>query len=304
MAPEKQFFALGECMLELSGAPGGSLTMAYGGDTLNTCVYLARLGMATAYVTVLGDDANSGWLLEQWQNEGIDTQGVTRLAGGKPGLYWIHLDTSGERSFSYWRGESAARSLLGNDEQMNQLHSVMADGYLCYLSGITLSILSPHARERLWHLLDGLRAKGVLVAFDSNFRSAGWASADVAREAFERTLSHVDIALPTFGDEALLYGDETAAHTADRLHTHGVSEVVVKQDAEGCRVSLGSLEAWIPAMPVRRVVDTTAAGDAFNAAYLAARYQGLDCEQAAARGHQLAAEVIQFPGAIIPRDVM
>lgn len=278
--------------------------MAYGGDTLNTCVYLARLGMATAYVTVLGDDANSSWLLEQWENEGIDTQRVTRLAGGRPGLYWIHLDASGERSFSYWRGESAARSLLGNDEQMKQLQSAMADGYLCYLSGITLSILSPHARERLWHLLDGLRAKGVIVAFDSNFRPAGWATADVARDAFERTLSRVDIALPTFDDEVLLYGDESAEHTANRLHAHGVSEVVVKQGAEGCRVSLGSSETWIPATPVGQVVDTTAAGDAFNAAYLAARNQGLDCEQAAARAHQLAARVIQYPGAITPREVV
>ena len=112
MSDLRGVFALGECMLELSGAPGSSVNTAYGGDTLNTAVYLSRLGISTTFLSALGDDASSDWLLQQWREEGIDTRWVRRIPGAKPGLYWIHLDDSGERTFTYWRGSQQRAKCL------------------------------------------------------------------------------------------------------------------------------------------------------------------------------------------------
>ena len=300
MSDLRGVFALGECMLELSGAPGSSVNTAYGGDTLNTAVYLSRLGISTTFLSALGDDASSDWLLQQWREEGIDTRWVRRIPGAKPGLYWIHLDGSGERTFTYWRGDSAARQVLDGSEYATNLANLIPVDSFFYLSGITLSILSDPARETLWSLLQGLRKKGVRICFDGNFRPAGWGSLHSAQEAFKKTLNQVDIALPTFDDEAMVFADKTPEETVLRLQQMGVGEVVVKLGAEGCYVARGDISTWVPTQTQPSVVDTTAAGDAFNAAYLAARIRGLDPIAAAHQGHTLAGRVIEHRGAIMP----
>ena len=85
-----------------------------------------------------------------------------------------------------------------------------------------------------------------------------------------------------------------------RLADAGVSEIVVKMGASGCRVRSGADSLAIECEPVANVVDTTAAGDSFNAAYLAARIRGRDVADSARLAHRLAATVIQHRGAIIP----
>ena len=300
MSGLREVFALGECMLELSGTPGSSVNTAYGGDTLNTAVYLSRLGISTTFLSALGDDASSDWLLQQWRKEGIDTRWVRRIPGAKPGLYWIHLDDSGERIFTYWRGESAARQVFNDSDYTANLVDLIPKDSFFYLSGITLSILSDPARETLWILLPELRKRGVQVCFDGNFRPAGWRSVRSTQEAFNNTLEHVDIALPTFDDETMVFGDQTPAETTLRLQQMGVGEVVVKLGAAGCFVARDDVSALVPTRLKQSVVDTTAAGDAFNAAYLAARIRGLDPIEAAHQGHALAGRVIEHRGAIMP----
>jgi 2-dehydro-3-deoxygluconokinase len=304
MSDLRGVFALGECMLELSGAPGSSVNSAYGGDTLNTAVYLSRLGISTTFLSALGDDASSDWLLQQWREEGIDTRWVRRIPGAKPGLYWIHLDDSGERTFTYWRGESAARQVFDDSDYAANLADLIPKDSVFYLSGITLSILSGPARETLWILLQGLRKRGVRICFDGNFRPAGWGSLHSAQEAFKNTLDHVDIALPTFDDEAMIFGDKTPKETVLRLQQMGVGEVVVKLGAKGCYVARGDVSTLVTTETQPSVVDTTAAGDAFNAAYLAARIRGLDPIEAAQQGHMLAGRVIEHRGAIMPAQHM
>src|SRR5881392_4089221 len=105
--------SIGECMIELKQAAGGLLSRGYGGDTLNTAVYLARLGVAVDYVTALGDDPLSGGMLAGWRAEGVGTGLVARVPGRLPGLYLIQTDPAGERRFLYWRDRAPARELFG-----------------------------------------------------------------------------------------------------------------------------------------------------------------------------------------------
>jgi 2-dehydro-3-deoxygluconokinase len=299
--------SIGECMIELRHRGATDLELAYGGDTLNFAVYLARLtrgrDVAVDYVTALGEDPYSDAMLAMWQAEGIGCDLVARLPGRLPGLYTIRTDQQGERTFTYWRSASAARELLRGQQAAGIVERLAAYD-LVYLSGVTLSILDPAQRETLMALADQLRTQGGRVAFDSNFRPAGWPDRGEARAAFDQMLRRVDIALPTLDDDQALFGVQDAADCARRLHGLGVAEVAVKQGPLGCHLSLDGRTAAVPAEPVARVVDSTAAGDSFNAGYLAARLAGLEPAVAATQGHRIAARVIGHPGAVIPRAAM
>ena len=99
-------------MIELREEADGRLFRSFGGDTLNTAVYLARLGTPVDYITALGDDSWSDELIAAWKAEGVGTSRILRLPGRLPGLYIIQTDLKGERRFSYWRETSAARLLF------------------------------------------------------------------------------------------------------------------------------------------------------------------------------------------------
>jgi 2-dehydro-3-deoxygluconokinase len=299
--------SIGECMIELRHRGETLLELAYGGDTLNFAVYLARLtrgrGVGVDYVTALGDDPYSDAMLALWQAEGIGCDLVARLPGRLPGLYTIRTDQRGERTFTYWRSATAARDMLRGERARN-IPDRLAGHDLLYLSGITLSILDPAQRATLMALADAVRAHGGRVAFDSNFRPAGWPDRDEARSVFDQMLRRVDIALPTLDDDQALFGVKDAAECARRLHGLGVAEVVVKLGRLGCYLSSDGRTVDVPAEPVARVVDSTAAGDSFNAGYLSTRLAGLEPEAAAGHGNRIAARVIAHPGAIIPLAAM
>ncbi|WP_426111424.1 sugar kinase [Massilia sp. PWRC2] len=304
-------YAIGECMIELQRSATG-IDYRFGGDTLNAAVYLARLldpaRLMVAYVTGLGSDSMSDEMCASWQAEGINTDSVLRLPERLPGIYMIDSAADGERSFHYWRRDSAARHWLEADDAGRVLLRLGA-AHTIYLSGISLAILSPGDRELLLVALGQCRARGGRVVFDNNYRPRLWESAAVAADLYARVLANCDLALLTLDDEQALYGSSADA-AADcsaaiaRARAFGVGEVVVKRGAAPCMVWADGGLLEVAASPVAQVVDTTAAGDSFGAAYLAARLQGADGATAARAGHCLAAAVIGQRGAIIARAAM
>jgi 2-dehydro-3-deoxygluconokinase len=307
MAAGIRVASVGECMVELRHRGERELDLAFGGDTLNFAVYLARLtrdrGVRVDYVTALGDDPYSGQMLEGWQAERIGCTHVARLPGRLPGLYTIRVDAKGERTFTYWRSAAAARDML-KDGRAARLADALAGHRLLYLSGITLSILDRAQRADLLGLCERVRAAGGQVAFDTNFRPAGWPDRDEARAAFDEAARRADVVLPTLDDERALFGVEDAEACIRRLHGLGPAEIVVKLGSEGCEVSSAAFRGRIAAEPVEEVVDSTAAGDSFNAGYLAARLLGAGPDAAAGLGNRVAGRVVAHPGAVIPAGAM
>ncbi len=301
------FAAIGECMLELRRDAGGGHRLGFGGDTLNTAVYMARYGaeagIAVDYVTALGDDPYSERMLDAWRAEAVGVGLVARLPGRLPGLYAIDTDAAGEPRFDYWRQAAAARDMLRAASAPAVVERLAGYDYL-YLSGITLSILDDAGRRLLGDLLDNLRARGGKVVFDGNYRPAGWPDAAAAATAMRAVLRRADIALPTFEDERAVFGDADPAATVARLAGLGVAEVACKNGAEGCLLWADGATRRIPPPARLTPVDATAAGDAFNAGYLVARIAGAGADTAARNGHVLAGAVIQHRGAIIPRQAM
>ncbi len=288
---------IGECMMELFEHPDGRLSRAYGGDTLNTAVYMARLGLAVDYVTALGTDPFSDEMIAGWAAEGVGTGLVQRVAGTLPGLYMIQTDAAGERRFSYWRDNAPVRRMLTGACADNVAAGLRHD--LIYLSGITLSLFGAEGRARLFDILADARAVGSRVAFDTNFRPRGWPDRVEAQDAYRRMMAQSDVVLAGVEDHALLYGGDGDVRAWARAE-----EVVIKLGVPGCVVLCDGQEAEIMAPIVADVLDTTAAGDSFAAAYLAARAAGATPRAAAEVGHRLAGTVIRHRGAIIPRHAM
>ncbi|MBM3117330.1 sugar kinase [Jeongeupia naejangsanensis] len=290
---------IGEAMIELAGTP---LERRWGGDTLNTAVYLARqLGDAhpVHYLSALGDDSLSDGLLADWQAEGIAIERIARLPGRLPGLYLVETDDAGERRFHYWRSDSAARHWFASGLDFAPLF----DGLdAVYLSGITLALFAAPERKRLIEALAAFRQQGGRVWFDNNYRPQLWSVAE-ARDAYAHLYAIADIALITEDDEVRVFGDEDGALIA-RVQAAGCPEIVVKRGAMPALVASDGQLVAIATQPVEHVVDTCAAGDSFAAGYLAARILGATPADAARNGHWLAGRVIQYPGAIIPAGAM
>lgn len=306
---QKKIAIIGECMIELS-EKGENIKRGFGGDTLNTAVYLARQvdtqQLRVDYVTALGTDSFSDQMIAAWQQEQINTDLIQRLSNKMPGLYVIETDADGERTFWYWRSDAAARYWLDSPQSAAIAEQLTHYDYL-YLSGISLAILPSASRDRLMALLARCRANGGQVIFDNNYRPRLWTDRLSAQAAYRAMLSHTDIAFLTLDDEHLLWGEQPLDEVIARTRQAGVREIVIKRGADACLVALDDAPLIeVPALRLakEKVIDTTAAGDSFSAGYLARRLTGAAADAAAQRGHQLASTVIQHRGAIIPAEAM
>ncbi|MFA0657286.1 sugar kinase [Vibrio sp. 10N.222.49.C12] len=321
----KHIAIIGECMIELNGKPFGSMHQTFGGDTLNAAVYLVRGCEANlhqdeikvSYVTALGADPISKGMLERWQQEGVSTDLVLQDSQRTPGLYLIQLDDAGERTFLYWRNQSAARYLLQHPD-FNQIKQALRNVDMVFLSGITLAILPEQDRIELLNILVELKAQGVEIAFDSNFRPALWPQDEnqTVKNSYQAMYTLTDLALVTFDDEQLIWGDSSPEQTIERLTTLGVKRCIVKLGADGCLIQDATIQSNIhpdsgaasaplavPTLPVDHVVDTTSAGDSFNGGFLSAYLAGEDLTKSCQRGNTMAGVVIQHRGAIIAKEL-
>jgi 2-dehydro-3-deoxygluconokinase len=289
---------VGEGMLELSARPGGLWQLGYGGDTLNSAIHLARSGCSVAYASALGSDAFSGNLRAQWDAEGLDCSLLLTDPTRSTGLYSISLDAAGERTFSYWRSDSAARQMFALPDS-ESLAERLAGADVLGFSLISLAILPMEGRHRLLEAARAVKARGGTVLFDGNYRPRLWADVAEAAAWRDRAIACATIGLPTLEDEVLLGMPSDMHEIAAHWQACGCVETVVKLGAEGCLLPDGT---QVQPPEVLQPVDTSGAGDAFNAGYLAARLAGASPHDAALKGHRLAGWCVMRPGAIPPRD--
>ena len=301
----KNIFLFGECMIELMAAskdqPANTMKQSFAGDVFNTAVYLKRTfaDQKVHLVTAVGQDQFSLDMIQYFESESIGTDFVYQSETKIPGLYSIQLDDQGERSFTYWRENSAARQVMQHitDEAISRLSL----GDMFFFSGISLAVIEPSARADFWCLIDRLKAAGVQIVFDPNYRPRLWSSPQEAQEQFELALEKSDLSLPGVDDFEQLFGMTTAEEVSNYCQQFDLNELIIKNGEQGILVVVNGEATHFSITPVKNVVDTTSAGDSFNGVYLGARIEGRSVADSIALASKAAGFVIQHKGAIVDK---
>ncbi|MFT5561574.1 MAG: 2-dehydro-3-deoxygluconokinase [Litorivivens sp.] len=295
----RQVACLGEVMMELRpGEVQSGFSLGFAGDSFNTAVMLARQGIDTAYLTRLGSDPFSRQIVQAAKNEGLNTQGMATSGESLPGLYLIQNDDAGERQFFYWRDSSPARQMFVSLESSAVAIALACEAQWLYLSGITAAVMGQYAEASFLKAIQAVKAAGVKIAFDPNYRPQLWASTHEAQRWHAMMLALSDMVLPTLVDEQLLWGASNPQDVIERCIQSGATHVVVKcPDALAVAWYEGN-SAELRSHYVGPVLDTTGAGDAFNAGYLAAYMANKTLPESLENAHTVASSVLAVRGAL------
>ena len=290
-------------MVELRQRDNETLFQSFAGDVYNSAVYLKRCfaDIESYFVSAVGQDKLSDKLLRHCQQELINTDFTFRHPDKVPGMYYIETDEHGERSFTYWRNDSAAKKLV--DFLDPTVLTQMQSGDMLLISGISLAIIDDNKCGQFWQCIAQLKRAGVKIVFDPNYRARLWESPEQAIEQFELAFEAADIALPGVEDFDMLMGLNTLEAVLDYLAPFNINEIVVKNGPQSVITQIDGERVSHSIIPVSKVVDTTSAGDAFNGVYLGARLSEQSSQDAVTLAATAAATVIQQPGAIAPKEV-
>lgn len=295
---------VGEAMIELSlTKTPGPAHAGIAGDALNTAIYMQRVIGAphqVSFVSVIGTDTLSDQIYSFVVDQGISTDGLRRELHRLPGIYAVSTDSMGERSFLYWRENSAARLLFQDGGQT--CFDALKGFDVIFLSAITLAILPEFVRAELFKWITQFRVEGGKFAFDSNYRPRLWNSRIEARDNVEKAWQLCDIALPSLDDEIELFDEANEAAVLKRFATYNGLMGVLKRGDRGpypINMPLGPSLIFAPAS---LVVDTTAAGDSFAGTFLAKHLTGSNLAESMTSAHECSSTVVGYQGAIIPNE--
>ena len=304
MEVDRSLLVIGECMMELS-ADGNSYARAFAGDTYNCAVYAKRRheDIDVQILTAIGSDPVSQAMVAQWDRDHIGHSLVATSESAHPGIYLISTDDDGERSFTYWRKDSAATELMSL--MTEDTRRAIAQFNCIFFSGITLAILPDEDKAELIALIAALSEQGKTIAFDPNYRSVLWRNADHAAHWLTQAYRLTDVALPGLADHNEIFGhtcnEDVRTFLQDDLR---VGEIVLKADADGVYGYLRNDDpVHVATTTDRNPKDTTGAGDSFAGTYLAERIMGTSVPNAMQSGIRMASLVIQHRGAIIDQAV-
>lgn len=301
-----RYLCIGEPLVEFTTRPDtpDSFVRRAGGDTLNTAIYLSRLTSAgqVGYLSCLGDDPHSMWLRQTIADEGVDISALAQRANARPGLSFITTDRNGERSFTYWRDQSPYRSHFENPASIADLDR----SDVLFLSGVALAVLHPEGRVNLLHALAQRREQGAQVVFDTNFRPALWPDIDTARSVIGAAAGIASVLMPSLDDVGDCFGISDANDAMIFLMQMTDAQIVLTTGGDDVlhRAQGGTVFDRHALPPAVTALDTTGAGDSFNAAWLAVQAGGASVPDSVAAAAALAAIVVGHRGAIVPMDAM
>jgi 2-dehydro-3-deoxygluconokinase len=294
--------SVGECMAEFSpDARNGKFNLGFAGDTFNTAWYIANnhSDVNSAYFSKVGDDELSSQMLKFMSDNRVDTRYIKEIPDSTIGLYLITL-ANGERTFSYWRNNSAA-TFLGQNSIDVEIAMEKQD--MVYFSGITLAILDSHSRKTLFSCLRMARDAGKKIAFDPNLRPKLWKDKKEMCDVIMAGANLSDIILPSFEDEATWFFDADPISTLKRYQKAGADTVVVKNAGKPISFFTQQGIGTVPIDPVGKLIDSTAAGDSFNSEVLVGLLRRISLTEAINNGAQLAKKVIMGQGALVKSNV-
>ncbi len=299
----KNIYLLGECMIELSHSSAHTINQSFAGDVFNAAVYLKRTfnDMNVHLVTAVGKDSYSADMIKLFEKEQLECDCVFKSDTRIPGLYSIQLDEHGERSFTYWRDNAAAKQVMQHID--DAAVSKLSQGDIFFFSGISLAILDKGDLDAFWQLLTTLKERGVTIAFDMNYRARLWASIDEARTLTQKAFAHSTLLLPGAEDMQSLFDIGELDDIKAFMDEFPWQEIILKNGPDEVMYFSHQEQHSVAITPVEKVIDTTSAGDSFNGSFLGARMAGQDPVSAIKFAASVAGFVIQHKGAIVPTDI-
>ena len=289
--------------MELRANSQGEMVKSFAGDTYNTAVYAKRFNpqLTLQYLTGLGEDHFSQEMLTAGENHGLDFSLSMPVNKAAIGIYAISTDDAGERSFTYWRKNSAATYLMKTVNVSLLLDKCQSLKYV-YFSGISLAIMDEEDKRTLLELIVQLKHLGAEIVFDPNYRPSMWNDVTHTQHWLTQCYKLADIVLPGLDEHKTLFGHQTKNEIVSYFKNFAVKELVIKCDNDGVFCITADGEYHVPFTPAAQQVDSTAAGDSFAGTYIAARATGRSVKQSLIDATDVARVVVQHPGAIISNE--
>jgi 2-dehydro-3-deoxygluconokinase len=304
----KKAIFLGECMIELNGDisslenNSSNMKINFGGDTYNSAVYFSRLTnnkTNTFYSTALGKDNFSKKMISRFKNENIKCDYIRTDGENPPGLYSIEINEKGERSFSYWRDQSPSKYIfLGSKGK--KLVKDINNADVFYYTGISAGILDENQRKDLIKI----GSTATICGFDFNYRSQLHYNKKVSQLLFNEINNRVDIHFVSFDDARELFKIKNPLEIFEIINEK--KNLILIRYKNSIIFKNKQQEIKTVTVPHGEVVDTTAAGDAFNGSFLAImnNNKNVPVEENILISHSVTREVIKHRRAIISKNKM
>jgi sugar/nucleoside kinase (ribokinase family) len=252
-----------------------------GGGAVNTASALARMGFPAAVFSKIGKDPMGSLLVKELERCGVKTQYLVVSAEDATPFTFVGVHPGGERTFIHSPGANKTLTLADLD-----IDALLDCEFLLYQDLWALPALDAGAGAEL---LASARRRGVVTLLDEC-----WGFGP-ERGSFEKLVSCCDYVVPSFDDMLAIYPGATPGQIASHLLDLGAGTVVLKLGQSGCYIAEGKERTLIPALPVS-IVDTTGAGDCWNAGFLAGLSQGKNVISSARLGCAAAAFSIEAAG--------
>ena len=295
-------------MIELNGDisslenNSSNMTINFGGDTYNSAVYFSRLTndkTNTFYSTALGKDNFSKKMISRFKNENIKCDYIRTDGENPPGLYSIEINEKGERSFSYWRDQSPSKYIFLGSKGKKLIKDIN-NADIFYYTGISAGILDEKQRKDLIKI----GSTATICGFDFNYRSQLHYNKKVSQLLFNEINNRVDIHFVSFDDARELFKIKNPLEIFEIINEK--KNLILIRYKNSIIFKNKQQEIKTVTVPHGEVVDTTAAGDAFNGSFLAImnNNKNVPVEENILISHSVTREVIKHRGAIISKNKM
>ena len=289
--------SIGEAMIEISNIKDSFYNQSFAGDTLNFCNYLDKKKLNAFFLSAIGKSEINQSLLEFVKSKKISTKHIKQINQFEVGLYLIKNKINGEKQFFYWRNESAAKQYFNSIDFLNLYKELKNFDYI-YFSGITLSIIHISKLNNFIELLELLKSKKIKIVFDFNIRPSRWNKKNL-NKFFDSVLKFVDICFLS-GEDMNYWKNKNNIKSYEQIvRKYKIKHSIFRKNAEITYVFLNKIKHVFKNKLIKRVVDTSGAGDGFNAAYLSNFIVNNDPVLALKAGSSLGSKIVMKKGAIV-----
>ena len=289
--------AIGECMMELTNAKMKLYSQSIAGDTLNFTSYLDKKIFDTSYFTAVGTSEISKRVISFLQKQKIKTNLVSQISSHEIGLYLIENSKIGEKIFYYWRDNSAAKFFFNNQNITKYKNQLLKNQYV-YFSGITLSLFENNNLHNFLSLLELLKKKQVKIIFDFNIRINRWSKKKLF-SYFSKSIPYVDILFASGQDLNFLKGNASLKTFTNLIQKYNIKHGIYRNNAR-LNYSFYKDERYFVKNKIKnKVVDTSGAGDGYNATYISNFIKYNNPQKALHAASEVGAKIIMKKGAIV-----